>query len=207
MTHSLHRLGTTKNLKNDLVLIVTPAKGINDQKAVPKLRKLLKIIKKYDPVHYGDDRLGNKYMINTEEYLKKIQGITNIHAVFDDKKKVHRALKEIDNADLGLSVVLSGLFDEVKECCRGTRAEFHTVEHSLGIWGQTEKLPEEPILEITTMCGHGLISPSLVKVMVDNIKHHNLSSSEAAHNLAKLCLCGIFNTHRAERLLKLIAKQ
>lgn len=207
MTHSLHRLGTLKNLKNDLVLIVTPAKGINDLIAIPKLCRLLEIIQKYDPVHYGDDRLGNKYMISNKEYIKKTQGITNIHAVFDDKKKVHMAIKEIDDADLGLSIVLSGLFDEVKECCRGTRAEFHTVEHSLGIWGQTEKLPEEPILEITTMCGHGLISATLVKVMVDKIKRHKLSASEAANNLAKLCLCGIFNPHRSERLLKLIAKQ
>jgi len=121
--------------------------------------------------------------------------------VFDDRDKMEAALKELAEAELGLSVVVSGLFDEVAECCRraGTRA--HTVNHSLGFWGRTEKLPPREILEITTMCGHGLVAPSLVWHLAERIRRDVLSAAAGCQEMGKMCICDIFNHVRAEELM------
>jgi hypothetical protein len=51
------------------------------------------------------------------------------------------------------------------------------------------------------MCGHGLVSGRLVKRMVADIKKKKITPEKAALELAKPCLCGIFNPHRAAKLL------
>ena len=38
--------------------------------------------------------------------------------------------------------------------------------------------------------------------MVDEIKSGNVTFEEAAKELARMCDCGIFNTFRAEKILK-----
>ena len=78
----------------------------------------------------------------------------------------------------------------------------HTVEHSLGIHGNTEKLPDEGILEITTMCGHALVSASLVTHLADQIKSGDMDYKAASTELSRGCACGIFNPYRAEKLLE-----
>ena len=52
------------------------------------------------------------------------------------------------------------------------------------------------------MCGHGLVSGRLVKKMVEDIKKNKTTMEKAALELAKPCLCGIFNPHRAGKLLR-----
>jgi hypothetical protein len=121
--------------------------------------------------------------------------------VFDKRKNMEAALKELAEAELGLSVVVSGLFDDVAGCCRraGTRA--HTVNHSLGFWGKTEKLPAREVLEITTMCGHGLVAPSLVWRLAERIRRDEVSAADACREMRKMCLCDILNHVRAEELV------
>ena len=121
--------------------------------------------------------------------------------VFDKRENMEAALAELAGAELGLSVVVSGLFDEVAECCRraGTRA--HTVNHSLGFWGKTEKLPAREILEITTMCGHGLVAPSLVWHLAERIRCDEVSAADACQEMRRMCLCDILNHVRAEELV------
>jgi hypothetical protein len=121
--------------------------------------------------------------------------------VFDDRANMESALAQLAEAELGLSVVVSGLFDEVADSCKkaGTRA--HTVNHSLGFWGRTEKLPRREILEITTMCGHGLIAPGLVWHLAGRIRREEVSEADACRTMRKMCLCDIFNHVRAEGLM------
>jgi hypothetical protein len=56
-------------------------------------------------------------------------------------------------------------------------------------------------MEITTQCGHALISPHLVAAVVKKIRKGKMTVEEAARMLIKPCACGIGNTTRIERLL------
>jgi len=78
----------------------------------------------------------------------------------------------------------------------------HTVELSLGVWGKVEKLESQEVLEVTTMCGHGLVAGNLVKTLVDDIRKGRTTARQASEELAKQCVCGVFNAPRAEELLK-----
>ncbi|MFQ5841108.1 MAG: hypothetical protein ACE5I8_01615 [Thermodesulfobacteriota bacterium] len=205
MTHSLHRIGSDENLDQEIIFILTPSRGINSKGAEAKIKKFLDIIVSNGPVHYGDDRVGNRYTAGYDKIVGNLEGITNIHAVFNDFERAKEVFRGIVEADLGLSVVVSGLFNKAKACCEAAGIHYHSVEHSLGIWGNRSLLPDEKTLEIITMCGHGLVSANLIKAMADDVRDKKKSAQEAAEELARHCLCGIFNTERAALLLKELA--
>ncbi|MFQ6078146.1 MAG: hypothetical protein ACE5NJ_03290 [Thermodesulfobacteriota bacterium] len=205
MTHSLHRIGSDENLDQEIIFILTPSRGINSKGAEAKIKKFLDIIVSNGPVHYGDDRVGNRYTAGYDKIVGNLEGITNIHAVFNDFERAKEVFREIVEADLGLSVVVSGLFNKAKACCEAAGIHYHSVEHSLGIWGNRSLLPDEKTLEIITMCGHGLVSANLIKAMAHDVRDKKKSAQEAAEELARHCLCGIFNTERAALLLKELA--
>ena len=77
----------------------------------------------------------------------------------------------------------------------------HTVENSLGIFGQYKRLPADEILQLTTMCGHGMVPANLVERVITEIKQGKKSVREGAVELTRPCHCGIYNPIRAERLL------
>ncbi|MBW2148786.1 MAG: hypothetical protein JRI22_17370 [Deltaproteobacteria bacterium] len=203
MTHSLHRTGS--HLDQEIIFILTPSRGINSNGAERKVKKFLDIIVSNDPVHYGDDRVGNRYTVGYDKIKDNLEGITNIHAVFNDLEKAKKVLREIAEAGLGLSVVVSGLFDAAVDCCKAAGIQYHSIEHSLGIWGDKKLLPDGKTLEIVTMCGHGLVSANLIKAMAEDVRNHKKSPEDAAEELARQCLCGIFNTERAALILKELA--
>jgi hypothetical protein len=99
-------------------------------------------------------------------------------------------------------VVVSGLFSHFKEDCKKLDLPIHTVNYSLGIWGKTERLPDPKITEITTMCGHGLVSFNLVQSLLKEIRRGKKTLEEASQIIARPCVCGVVNTTRAEELLK-----
>ena len=78
----------------------------------------------------------------------------------------------------------------------------NAVNYSLGIHGATEKLPPEELLEIITMCGHGMISKDLVSKAIEEVKSGRKTPYEAAVMVSQPCVCGIFNVSRAEKLLE-----
>ena len=53
------------------------------------------------------------------------------------------------------------------------------------------------------MCGHGMISHSLAKKMIDFVKENRRSPEQAATYLSRFCSCGIFNPARARGFLKM----
>ena len=85
--------------------------------------------------------------------------------------------------------------------CMAADIKRHTAQCSLGVWGKVERLPQAEILDISTMCGHGMISFNLVRRMATDVRNHSISLEEAAGIMAKPCVCGIFNPKRAEDLL------
>ena len=205
MTHTLHRRGTPVNLANDYVVFAMSAKGINEKDSATKMRQFMRIAQRYNPVNMGDMKTGNTYSVGTEKLTADIKDTSIVHAVFTDLETVARVVQEFKDAELGMSVVISGLFDSAKECCQKTGLALHTIEHSLDIWGKTEKLAPDDVLEITTMCGHGMVAANLVVSMAEDIEAGRLSPEDAAKELAKQCCCGIFNPVRAAELLEAMA--
>jgi len=205
VTHTLHRRGTPGNLANDYVVFAMSAKGINEKDSATKMRQFMQIAQRYNPVNLGDMKTGNTYSVGTEKVIADIKDTSIVHAVFTDLETVAKVVQEVKDADLGMSVIISGLFDSAKECCQKTGLALHTVEHSLDIWGKTEKLAPGDVLEIATMCGHGMVAANLVVSMAEDIKAGRLSPEEAAEELAKQCCCGIFNLVRGAELLGAMA--
>lgn len=206
MTHTLHRLGSRKSLERDYVILAMTAKGLNREGAAPKLRKILSIFARYHPVNMGNVMGGCSLCKSKDtppiETIKKASDESVVHAVYTDKETVKKVLKELKEADLGMSIVVSGIFDEVFGLCKDVsiRGPF-TVNLSLGIMGKTERLPHEEILEIITMCGHAMVSKHLTRDQIEKVKKGKITVEQAAKELAKQCVCGIFNPTRAAELL------
>ena len=206
MTHTLHRRGTPENLEQDYVIFSMTAKGFNERGSRGALEEFLRILAKYDVANVGDMKTGNKFIVDKEIIFQNIQDTSIVHAVFTDRNQVTQALRELKEADLGVSVIVSGIVEHVHEACREAGLDRHTVEYSVGIRGNLTRLPEDEILEVTTMCGHGMVSQHLVRQMIIDIKKGRRDEREAAELLATPCVCGVFNPVRAQRLLRELAE-
>jgi len=208
MTHTHHRVGPIESLKKDFVVLVMASRLIKYEDEVGKFRKVMEILRKYNPVNLGNMVVGNKYWRDEEDIRSKFREYGNIvHGVYTSVEQVKEVLEELKEVDLGLSVVVTGVYEEVFKILKEVGLKPHTINLSLGVWGRTEKLPPKEVLEITTMCGHCMVSPSLVMKMISEIKKGRLSPASAAVELARPCVCGVFNVKRAEELLrKLISK-
>lgn len=206
MTHTLHRTGTAESLKGDYVVLAMSSRGLNEKGAATKLAEVLRILSKFDPINMGDMRTAS---IFNKERKSLVEGVTDtsiVHAVFGDISTVENALKALKEANLGMSVVVSGLFDEIASVCRKIGLKPHTVNISLGIWGRTDLLPKESeIMDIVTMCGHAMISRGLVRKLAKDVKSQKITAEEAAKTLARACTCGIFNWKRGSQLVESLA--
>lgn len=201
MTHTLHRRGERESLKGDYVVLVMSAKGFNDQGASERLKKALAVIASHNPVNFGDMKTGNFYKKGSEVY-RNIKDTSIVHGVFKSREDMQRCVAELKRLDLGMSVVVSGLFDEVFQTLETLGIKPHTIQYSLGTFGKLALLPSEETLEITTMCGHHLVSPLLIRKQVSDIKKGKVTVREAAKELARQCVCGVFNPDRAESILQ-----
>ena len=207
MTHTLHRKGTKASLRSDYIFLCMAAKGINEVGADEKMREFLRIVIKYGAVNVGDMRTGNIFCHNIEEIIAKVTSTSIVHGVFTDTETVSKVMKRFKNANLGTSVVISGPFSSVEEACKKEGLVPHSVDYSAGIWGKTEKVARQELLECTTMCGHAMISANLVDDIVKRIKAGVTSVREGAIEIGRVCCCGIYNPVRAEKILGKLAKQ
>ncbi len=202
MTHTLHRIGSKESLAKDFVFLCMGSKGINVQDAAPKLRRFYDLARKNGAVKLSDARLGNEYTQGgLDTVYANIFDKSAVHAVFDTKEKAESMIKALVENDIGLSVVVSGLADPVQECCRAAGIERHTVEFSLGRWGKTDRLPPQELLQINTMCGHGMVSMGLIRKVLEDIKAGDTTPQEGAEKLYEPCVCGAFNPVRAAEIL------
>jgi len=204
MTNTLHRQGAVEDLKEDYVVFVTMARGINREGSAPKIHEFLRICQKHNPVNIGSSKLGTVLQddVNFQDLVTNLKDGSTSAAVFTDLDTLQKVLAELIEADLGISINVSGLLDGVQECCHGNGIERHSVEHSLGFWGSQDLLPEREILEINTLCGHGMVSFSLIRKMMEYVKMRRLTPKEAAEIMGRCCECAVFNTTRAEHLLE-----
>jgi len=202
MTHTLHRQGNKESLAKDYIFLCMAAKGFNEDGADEKMREFLRIMMRHNPVNAGDMQSGNMFNSNMDDILTKVTSTSIVHGVFIDSDTATKVLQELKDADLGMSVVVSGPFDSVDCICKAAGLSPHSLDFSGGIWGNTKKLPPKEVQEVTTMCGHGMVASNLVKSLVDDLKAGQITADEAGKELAKQCACGIFNPARASELLQ-----
>jgi len=217
MTNTLHRYGTAQSFADDYIVIAIPSRGKNDENAVPKLKRFLEMAIPFHPVNVGDARHGGALRpcksLNPMVHWKRdslpifedvINGLdtpTTAAAVFDNSASAENFVRAVVEADLGLSVNISTSIEQAERCCAAVGACRHSVGYSLGFEGKTERLPNEDVLTLATMCGHGMVSASFAKKMIDWVKEGRRSPKHAASYMARFCSCGVFNTSRAARVL------
>ncbi len=205
MTHSLHREGSLESLEKEYVLFIYPARGFNYKGSAPKIRHNVELLYQAGPVNMIPTSLRrNMYSgVTNEEILDSItvEG-TRVYSVFNDREKLKKALALIQEADEGISIMVSGVTDRVREISAELGITPHMINLSLGIHGNTDRLPPADIREFTTMCGHGVVSPYLVKDMIRRVKTGKVSAFDGSVLLAEPCTCGIYNPVRSAELLR-----
>lgn len=222
MTNTLHRYGNSSSFRDDFILFCIPSPGKNDEGAVDKQKAFLRICARYKPVNMGN---GNRGSYKPERHLDPrshwnrnmtpdwegvIEGVKKpgtVAAVFDSKEKAEECLKEVIEANLGLSVNLSTSVTgakKVAQCCGIPR---HSVEYSLGFTDPHDHLPNSQVLQLSTMCGHGMVSFNMARKMLDMVREGRRTPEQAVTTLARFCPCGVYNPARAHRLLEEARKQ
>jgi hypothetical protein len=218
MTNTLHRFGAAEDLQDDYIIFAMAARGVNDEGAPPKLRAFLRLALKHGPVNVGNAVQGGIYRpaarlnplahwsrrepLDPEAVVESIDTCTTVAAVFDDPARLEAFLRDLREADLGVSINVSALTDQARSCCERADIIRHSVEYSLGFHGDLNRLPDRRVLELSTMCGHGMVSHNLARKMMDWVREGRRSPAEAASYLARFCTCGIFNPTRAVRVLE-----
>ena len=186
MTNTLHRYGDKASFRDDYVVFAMCCRGVNDENAVARLRQFLEMALQFGPVNLGDARHGgalrpSRSMSQLAHWRRKtkpnfravIDGLdtaTTAAAVFDNRPAAEDLMKAVRAADLGLSVNISTSIDGAEQCCHAAGLCRHSVGYSLGFEGKTGRLPNEDVLMLSTMCGHGMVSSSLAKKMIDWVK-------------------------------------
>jgi hypothetical protein len=218
MTNTLHRFGDAESFSDDYIVFAIPSKSNKDPKALPKLHRFLEIALEYKPVNLGDARHGGALRSSKNlgplahwnrdmkpDFQAVIQGLTvptTCAAVFDNAHAAEQFVKRIKEENLGMSVNVSTSIEGAERCCNYACIDRHSVGYSLGFEGKTEKIPNSQVTTLSTMCGHGMISHSLAKKMIDFVKENRRSPEQAATYLSRFCSCGIFNPSRAKRILE-----
>ena len=218
MTNTLHRFGDAESFRDDFVVFAIASRGKNEQDAVPKLKKFLEIARRFKPVNLGDARHGgalrpSRSMNPMSHWNRAIEpdfdaviaGLdtaTTAAAVFDNRPAAEDFVKAIKETDLGLSINISTSIDGAEQCCDCANLCRHSVGYSLGFEGKTEHLANEDVLKLATLCGHGMVSASLAKKMIDWVKEGRRTPEQAVSYLTRFCSCGVFNPARGKRILE-----
>ena len=219
MTNTLHRFGAPESHRDDFVVFAMAAKGVNDADAVPRFQQFLRLALPHRPinmahaqnrgiyraaeqltplVHWtrGDERL------DPERIIREVESCSTVAVVFDTREATIAFLADLRGADLGLSINVSALVEEGHACGKAAGLTRHSVEYSLGIHGDQSRLPDRHTLELSTMCGHGMVSHNFARKMIDLVRENRRTPQQAAASMARFCACGVFNPTRARRILE-----
>ena len=218
MTNTLHRFGDAESFYDDYIVFAIPSKTNKDPNALPKLHRFLEIALEYKPVNLGDARHGGALRSSKNlgplahwnrdmkpDFQAVIKGLTvptTCAAVFDNPTAAEQFVKRVKEENFGMSVNISTSIEGAERCCNYACIDRHSIGYSLGFEGKTEKIPNSQVAMLSTMCGHGMISHSLAKKMIDFVKENRRSPEQAVTYLSRFCSCGIFNPARAKRILE-----
>ena len=218
MTNTLHRFGDAASFSDDYIVFAIPSKSNKDPNALPKLHRFLELAMEYKPVNLGETRHGGALRPSKnlgplahwkrnmkpdfQAVLKGLTVPTTCAAVFDNPSAAEQFVKRVKEENFGMSVNISTSIEGAERCCNYACLDRHSIGYSLGFEGKTEKIPNSQVATLSTMCGHGMISHSLAKKMIDFVKENRRSPEQAATYLSRFCSCGIFNPARAKRILE-----
>lgn len=202
MTHSLHRRGPREALEKDYVLVAMTSKE-NKEVTKPVLSDVARIVLETGVSNTGSSGLETNMPLGFDQdwFIQSIPKSHGLLSSFSSKEKLRQALIKLKKADLGISITVSGLIDEVIPMAQEIGLKPHTINLSLGIIGKTEKLPPEEILEFTTMCGHAMISANLARKGIADVACGGKSARDASNMVATPCICGIYNLDRSDVML------
>lgn len=198
MTHTLNRRGLSPERPGEEIVFLCMVHRKQKPEKAEDMKEMTRIILKHDP----ENIIGSPLGLGEDDIVGMSGNAGVVTAVFSDKDKALELVEEIKSRKLGISVVISALFDDVADICNQVGLVGHTHNIPLGIFGRTEMLPDEKTLEIATQCGHALVSPNLIKHVVRQIKREKMTSDQGAELLTKPCVCGIVNPERTRRLLE-----
>ncbi|MGD9821905.1 MAG: hypothetical protein AB7U27_10165 [Aminobacteriaceae bacterium] len=207
MTHSLHRSGDIESQKRDFNWFMYQTKGVNDKNIRDKALEFIATAEAWHSENWGDVKTGPLTQYTSEEIRKNISDKSRIRGVFTSKEQVIGFLKDIKAKDLGMSVVITGVLSEVLPACREAEVTPHSVNYSLGVWGNKSRLPDDDTLSITTMCGHHMIPPKFVEDVQKQVDNGKLTAEEGARKLSNFCYCGIFNQIRCAEILNIVSEK
>ena len=208
MTHTLHRQLFQEDLQKDFVILSMAAQGFNNQGATPKLVQLLEILIKHNPDNYGDDSIGSIFTGITLEKMKEHAfDHSYMDAVYTNIDDLVDVLKELKEADLGISVTVTGDRETILRALKAVGIKPNSIHLSLGIMGRKERLPERDVLKICSLCGHGMIAPARVRDVARKIGSGKIGVRKGAELLGNTCTCGIFNTKVAAEILQKMVQQ
>jgi hypothetical protein len=228
MTNTLHRYSAhyapdraaegSAPVTDDWIVFAMATKGLNDDDLVGKYRRFLELALEHEPVNIGDGTHGGwlrpqrdltptshwtrEHRPDPAAVLRGIDGPTTVAAVFDTFEKMSGFVEALAKADLGVSINIASPMEGAHRCCKETGLVRHSVEYSIGFRGRVDALPEASTLELSTMCGHGMVSAAFARKMLDWVKENRRTPAQAAAYMARFCSCGVFNTCRAERVLE-----
>ena len=217
MTNTLHRYGDAESFRDDYIIFAMPSKGHNDVGSIEKLKRFLEICVKHQPANIGASgqssyrpsaslnptvHWNRNLDPNFDTVVDGVNSAGTVAAVFDSREKAIRCLRDVIDADLGLSVNISTSVAGAKETGRACGIERHSVEYSLGFQDPNDHLPRSQILELATMCGHGMVSFSFAQKMIDMVREGRRTPTQAVAALTRFCPCGVFNPSRATRLIE-----
>ena len=207
MTHTLHRRVNDAIPGKDFVILCMAAQKFNDRGAGEKLKKIFQLLLDLNPENIADDNLGGIYTGETPQTILDHMGDkAYVGVALSDEGKLKEALTRLKKADLGMPVVVSGNFDAVFKILKQVGLKPHTVNMSLGTFGKKEILPRPEVLEITSMCGHQMVTARQVETVFRKTKNKKITPEEGAKELARSCTCGIINPQRASVLIANQAK-
>lgn len=223
MTHTLHRFGQPEDFFDDYIVTAMPAWGFNDRNCVPKQKAFLRAALRHGPVNIGNSIKGAAHRAtknlrptahwrrddtpDPEAVIAEVNQPTTVSAVFDNFEAARAFVRELTEMDLGLSVNISGDFRQAAACARECRLNRHSVEYSLGFQGATEKLADDRTVRLAAMCGHGMVSATFAKQMVEWVRGGRRTPERACAYMARFCACGSFNPSRAERILREVVEE
>lgn len=227
MTNTLHRFSehyafepkpSARPVENDFIVFAMATRDVNDDNLVEKYRTFARLALAHNPVNVGDATKGGIYRpdqaLNPLVHWRRddrpdparvvegIDGHTTLAAVFRTRADMEGFVRDLKQADLGVSINISAPVDAAAACCKAAGLARHSVEFSLGFQGRVERLPDRSVLEISTMCGHGMVSHTLVRKLIDWVKEGRRTPAQATRYLARFCTCGVFNPTRAEELFE-----
>jgi hypothetical protein len=205
MTHSLHRSGDIESQKKDFCWFMYQTKGVNDKNIRDKALEFIASAEAQGSENWGDVKTGPITRLASEYIQERITDNSRLRGVFTKKEQIVGFLKDLKKKDLGLSCVITGVLSEVLPACKEAGVTPHSINYSLGVWGNKKRLPDEETLSITTMCGHHMIPPKFVEYVQKRVNDGKLTADEGALKLSGFCYCGIFNQIRCGQILQVIA--